>query len=167
MLKLWRMFRETVRGYDTSRQLAAGVAIGMVIGLVPKDSLFCYVLGLLMLISTANLLCGTISIFAFSWIGFLFDSVFHKVGAMVLTYQPLEATWGRLFQLPIVPWTRFDNTVVTGSLVVGLIATIPVYIISYKIVEAISPHLKIAADKSKIYRWIVGDNDSPKTELGT
>ena len=166
IVKLWKMFRETVRGYDTSRQLAAGVAIGMIAGLIPKDSLLCYGVGVLMIISTANLLCGTLSIFAFSWIGFMLDAVFHRVGALVLTYQPLEATWARLYQMPVVPWTRFDNTVVMGSLVVGLILAIPVYMISRRIFEAVTPRVRQAAERSKVYRWIVGHH-SPETELGT
>jgi uncharacterized protein (TIGR03546 family) len=127
---LWTKFRSSVKGVDTSRQLAAGVAIGMVIGLVPKDSLF--TLGLLgiLIFSRANLISAFCSAVCFSWIGPLLDPVTHEIGIRVLTFDPFETTWAWLIELPVVPWTRFDNSVVTGSLCVGILALIPVYRLS-------------------------------------
>lgn len=104
--------------------------MGMVIGLVPKDSLFTYGLGCLMLLSTANLLTGGIAIFCFSWIGALLDPISHRLGNYVLTLDFFEPTLVSLNELPLVPWTRFENTVVTGSLLLGLILAIPVYRLS-------------------------------------
>ncbi len=127
---LWSKFRGSVNGVDTSRQLAAGVAMGMAIGLVPKDSLFTFALIGILLLTRANLISAFCSAVCFSWIGPLLDPLTHEIGIRVLTFDPFEPTWAWLIELPLVPWTRFDNSVVTGSLCVGILAAIPVYRLS-------------------------------------
>lgn len=135
LINYWSKFRSTIRGFDSSRQLALGVALGMVVGLVPKESLIPYALGCLLLLSTANLVTSAVSIFCFSWLGSLFDPISDRLGNYVLTFDLFEPTLAKLNELPIVPWTRFENTVVTGSLILGLILAIPVYRISYSLFE--------------------------------
>ena len=71
----------------------------------------------------------------FSWLGPLLDPLAHTVGVSVLTYTPLESTWAWLIQLPVMPWTRFDNSIVMGSLVIGLLAAYPLYRISRYLFE--------------------------------
>lgn len=56
------------------------------------------------------------------------DPTFHKIGEIVLTYEPLVPVYSKLLEIPFVGFTRFNNTIVCGSLVAGIIAYIPLYI---------------------------------------
>ena len=160
--EIWNSFKRTVKGFDTPRQLALGVTFGMLIGLVPKDSLFPYALGVIALLSTGNLFCLAISAYAYSWLSPFLDPVSHRIGAWTLTFDPFEATWSALYQLPIVPWTRFDNTVVTGSLLLGLLLTVPVYAISFQCFEKFGSPIFSYVSNSRVAKWLIG---SPEPTL--
>lgn len=155
LINFWTLFRTTVRGFDTPRQLAAGVTLGMMIGLIPKDSLFAYGFGLVLLMSTANLLTGAISAFCFAWVGAIFDPLSHRIGGYILTLDMFEPTLSQLNQIPLMPWTRFENTVVTGSMLLGLILAIPVYRISYKAFEKYGKTVSDAITGSRLGRWML------------
>ena len=150
------MFLGTVRGVDTPRQLALGITFGMFVGLIPKDSLFAYSFGLLMLLSTANLLCGAVSGFAFSWIGMAIDAPAHAIGKWVLTNERFEATWAWLYQMPVVPWTRFENTVVTGSMIISFLVAMPLYIVSRYLFERFGAAFKQRISSNRVVRWLMG-----------
>jgi uncharacterized protein (TIGR03546 family) len=129
-LKIWQRFLGTVSGMDSAGQLAAGVALGMIIGLLPMDSLLPYLFLLALLFTRANLLTAISAAAVFSWIGIALTSIEHSIGRAILTFEPLEPAWTWMIQQPIIPWTRFENTVVTGSLILGLLACYPVYRLS-------------------------------------
>lgn len=125
-----RMMVETIRGNETPRQLAFGIACGMLLGLVPKDNLLSVILATLIVATRVNLFTATCSAFFFSWIGFVADPQIHLLGMKVLNYPGLQQVWAFLYDLPLVPWTRFNNTVVAGSLFTGICFFFPVYITS-------------------------------------
>ncbi len=154
LINYWKMFRSTIRGFDTSKQLAMGLTMGMLIGLIPKDSLFTYGLGGVMLLSTANLLTGTIAIFCFSWVGAMIDPLTHRLGNYVLTFDFFEPTLVYLSQLPLVPWTRFENTVVTGNVLLGLMLAIPVYRISLFAFDRYGKAVSDRISNSRVGRWM-------------
>ena len=73
---------------------------------------------------------GLLAAFAFSWVGPVLDPFADKLGAYVLTAGSMQATYASLFNLPLGPWFEFNNTVVVGSLVIGLWAMYPAYWLS-------------------------------------
>lgn len=162
LINFWQMFRGTIRGFDTSKQLAMGVTLGMFIGMIPKDSLLSYSFGCLLLLSTANLLTGSISAFCFTWIAALFDPLSHRLGAMVLTFDMFEPTFSWLGSQPVIPWTRFENTVVTGSLVLALLLAIPVYRVSLFGMDRYGKLFSDTITQSRLGRWILAI--PPETE---
>ena len=116
-----------MRALSSPRRIAAAVALGMLVGLVPKDNLTAAVLGMLLLSLRLNLAAGSLSTLLFMWIGMLSEPILDRVGYALLTLPSLEPYWSRLYQLPLVPWTGINNTLVLGSLVLGLALFYPVY----------------------------------------
>jgi len=152
-----KLLRQTVTGSDTPRQIGFGIAMGLLIGLIPKDSLFVYFFGLCLLISTANLFSAFVSTFVFSWVGFLLDPYAHKIGSFVLTLPSMQSTWVWLSEMPMVPWTRFENTIVTGSLILGLLLFYPVYRISWRFIAKYGPAMNHRLSQYAAYRWFAGN----------
>ncbi|MEM7454837.1 MAG: TIGR03546 family protein [Planctomycetota bacterium] len=159
--KIWRSFRGTVRGFDSSRQLAFGVVFGMMIGIIPNDSLLVPALVVIAVLSTANLLCVLLSAVVFSCVGTLLDPVTHSLGNTILTHGPLQETFLWLSGLPLVPWTRFENTVVTGSLAISLAAALPVYLIARPVFHRLQPALESGLMQSHFVRWLLGSRREP------
>lgn len=123
----WTQFKGTVRGFDTPHQLGLGMAFGVAVGLIPKDSLLPYAIGVIAILSTANLLCFAIGLIAAHIVSPLLDHLTHLIGSWFLTFNPLEPMWATLIEWPLVPWTRFNNTVVMGTLILGILLAVPVY----------------------------------------
>ncbi len=160
--ELWQAFLASVKGFDSPKQLALGVSIGLVFGLLPKDSLLPYVIAVIGLLTNANLLTLILSGIFFSWIGPVADPLTHQIGGWLLTFDPLESVWAWLYQIPLMPWTRFENTVVMGNLVLGLLSSVPIYALSKQFFEAYGETIFRIVFQNRLSRWLVG---SPSTNL--
>lgn len=156
IFKWFSLTRETVRNRESARRLAMGCAFGVVIGLIPKDSAFVFIFGVLLLCTTANVLMAAVSGFIFTWIGHFADTLTHKLGALVLTSDRLEPMWTFLYDLPVLPWTRFNNTVVMGNLILAALVFYPVYKISCHFFDRYGPTIRRKAERNRIFRWVMG-----------
>src|SRR5213076_946198 len=64
-------------------------------------------------------------------VGFLLDPVFDRIGHTLLVETPaLMPLWTALYNMPVVPLTNFNNTVVLGSLVCAVAFWSPLYFLS-------------------------------------
>ena len=150
MLIRWiRPIRFLVQGIaaaDTPRQLALGLAIGMMIGLVPKGNLTAVVLSMILLGTRVNLAAGMLGAFSFSWLSGWTDPLADRIGHGLLTHEPLQPLFASLYDLPLAAWTALDNTVVFGSLMLGLWLFWPVYHFGHNSFQKVQPwiaeHLK-------------------------
>jgi uncharacterized protein (TIGR03546 family) len=112
---------------DSPGQLAGGFALGMIIGLVPKGNLIALSLCVLIFSMRCNKGLAIVAAVIFSSVATWTDPFAHKLGQTVLGLEPLQATYASLFELPLGPWLGFNNTVVAGSLLLGLYVAYPVY----------------------------------------
>lgn len=165
-LKLFSISRKSIGNGDSTRRLALGVSMGMIIGLIPKESLLPYLFFVFLMITTANLLCAVASGFVFTWVGYLMDGFTHKLGGLVLTNDHLESTWAWLYELPLLPWTRFNNTVVLGSLLTAIVLFVPVYLASHWFFTRYGDALHRRVSGNWIYRWLVAPT-APVAQMET
>jgi uncharacterized protein (TIGR03546 family) len=106
------------------------VAFGVLLGLVPKGNLLAIGISACFLAIQANLATGMLVALAFSFVASALDGVFDNVGHTILTAPVMQEFFLSVYQLPFAPWTAFNNTVVCGSLLIGLIAFYPTYRLS-------------------------------------
>ncbi|MBL8814394.1 MAG: TIGR03546 family protein [Planctomyces sp.] len=133
MFFVLRPLRLLIQGLVTSstpRQISMGLAMGMVVGLVPKGNLIALVLGMILAASRVNLAIAASSAVLFTLIGVFLDPVFDRVGTWLLRMPALQSFWTDLYNMPVMPWTDFNNSVVLGSLTVGLLMMWPVHRLS-------------------------------------
>lgn len=135
---IWRRFRQATSRYDHPSQIALGICLGSLVGLLPKDSLLPWAIGCLAIISPANLTSTAIFAILCSLIGSSLDWLAHPIGLSILTHSSLQTLFARLQELPIVPWMRFENTVVTGLLAIGLISLLPLFLFGYLVARRIA-----------------------------
>ena len=160
LMRVFRPFRylaEVFLASDSPRQLAGGVMLGMMIGLVPKGNLIAAGLLMLLFAVRANLATGTISAVVFSWMASLLDPISHHLGQTLLGADRLQPIWAWLYDLPLVPWTGFNNTVVFGSLMLGICLAYPVYFASRRMFEVYQPWVAARLEAHKL-SWLVRDN---------
>ena len=62
-------------------------------------------------------------------VGFLLDPAFDWIGRTLLLGTPaLQPLWTALYNVPVVPLTNFNNTIVLGSLVFAAILWLPLFL---------------------------------------
>lgn len=131
--------RQAIFGRREPRQLAWGFALGGLIGLIPHGNLVAVLVLLMILSVKINHGMAMITAFAMTLLAPYLDSQTHTVGLKVLTHPELADFWAATWQLPIVPWTSINNTVVLGSLLVGVAALLPSYVVSYQVFQRLAP----------------------------
>src|SRR5262245_47829669 len=109
-----------LNGEISPRQIAAGFAWGVVIGLLPIKGLLPVALLILAFVININLAAMGFAAFFFKIVSFVIDPVANAVGYAVLTNDSLKSIFTKLTNTPVIPYTRFNNTLVMGSFLVGL-----------------------------------------------
>ena len=151
-----RFLVEALTAESSSRQLALGFALGLVIGLVPKGNLLAVALVMVLYCLRVNLAAGLCSAVLFSWLGVLTDPFTHQIGLWLLSAESLRSVWTQLYDLPLAPWTGFNNTVVLGSLLLGLALFYPVYRVSEPLAARFGPPLQRRLQRFRLVRLLWG-----------
>jgi uncharacterized protein (TIGR03546 family) len=137
-LKPLRLCLSALAGQSAPRQLSMGLALGILVGLVPKGNLLAIALGMVLAASRVNLGVAAAAIICCSLASPLLDPISHFIGSWLLKYPGLTEFWTWLYNQPVAPWTAFNNSVVLGSLVVGLVLLYPVHRVSRPLFEKYS-----------------------------
>ena len=154
--KFWRPLRYALRPFNRPHHYALAIAIGMVIGVVPKFSIVPWLVVLSGLILPTNLIALVVSAIAFSFIGPLFDTQSHWLGATLLGHQSLETFWKNLFSFQYSIWLQLHNSVVLGSTLIAIAAIIPTYVISRSATSILKPVFKKYLLSNSVADWIRG-----------
>ena len=118
-----------------TNQIAAGITAGFILGMTPSFSLQTIFIWLLILFFRIQIGAALIMAFFFSFIAWLLDPIFHSVGHTVLTMTSLAALFTEFYNMPIIPFTRFNNTLVMGSGVVAFGLSPFIFILSKVLVQ--------------------------------
>lgn len=146
-----------LQGKGSPNAIAAGLALGAMLGFIPKGNLFGLFFFLLFFLTTVNKSAAIVSAFLFTPIGFLLDSPAHKIGYKLLVETPgLTPLWTSLYNMPIIPWTKFNNTVVLGQFLFGLIFFVPLFFVFKKLIVYYQTNLQTAVNKLKVVQMLKG-----------
>ncbi len=127
LLKLIAKIFRILNAEATPKQIAGGVMLGMIIGLTPTFSLHNIVLVFLILVIKVNITSAILSMFAFDLIGYAVDPLSDWLGYTILTSAVLRPLWIEAYNAAIIPFTRFNNTIVMGSFVISLMLLYPIF----------------------------------------
>ena len=127
LLKLIQSLLGALHSEGTPGQLALGIALGSIMGLTPLVNIHNAVVFALIVLLNVSFAGGMLGWALFVPIGFLLDPLFDWIGHQLLFAESLRGVWTSLYNMPIMPLTNFNNTVVLGSLVFALLFFIPLF----------------------------------------
>jgi len=142
--------------------LAAGITSGFILGMTPVLSLHSLIVFLIILIFRIQVGAAFLAAFFFKFAAFLMDPLFHKVGSTILENQDLEVFFTTLYNLPIIPYTRFNNSIVMGSGVITFLLSPFMFALSVFMIkkyrQIIVENFKQtsfwkAVEATKFYQW--------------
>lgn len=162
LLKQIFQFIKLLNSENGTNQIAVGIAAGFILGMTPALSLQTILVFLCIFFFRIQAGAAMVSAGFFAFAAFLLDPVFDAVGKQVLEVQALSGLFTTLYNMPIVPFTRFNNSVVMGSGVVSIILAPFIFVLAKILV---TKYRKAVVDKFKetkfwkavkatsIYKW--------------
>ncbi len=134
LLKQLFAFFKMLNSDTGTNQLSAGLALGLVIGFSPFLSIQTLFFFLLVFIFRIQMGAAFLSAFFFKFAAFLLDPASDYLGRKVLETEALRPIFVDMYNMPLVPLTRFNNSIVMGSAVVGFLLAIPAFFIFKKLI---------------------------------
>ena len=132
ILKQLFQFVKLLNSDTGTNQLAAGIAAGFILGMTPSLSLQSLLIFIAIFLFRIQPGAAFITAFFFKFVAFALDPIFHSTGLAVLHLDSMQNLYTTLYNMPIVPMTRFNNSIVMGSGVIS-IALFPIVFLSSKI----------------------------------
>lgn len=128
LLKLIQSIIKTLHSEGTPGQVAAGIALGSVLGLSPLMNVHNLLVFALIVLLNVSFGGGMLGWALFVPVGFVLDPVFDRIGASLLEAPGLRPLWTSGYNAPLVPYTNFNNTIVLGSVVAWLVLALPIFL---------------------------------------
>lgn len=142
--------------------LAAGMTCGFILGMTPTLSLHSLLIFLILFFFRIQIGAALLAAFFFKFVAFLLDPAFDVVGQKVLEMESLQGFYTTLYNMPLIPFTRFNNSIVMGSFVITFALSPIVFLLSqYFIVkyrQTVLARFKQtkawkAVEATKFYQW--------------
>ena len=133
-------------------EIAAGLATGVLLALLPAGNLLWVTLFVLTAFVKLNFGMELIAVAILSPLAPLLDPALHALGLRVLSAPGLAPVFAAVYSLPLMPFTRFNNTVVMGALIAGLAAWVPAFLLGRVLVRVYRTHLHPRLAESKIVK---------------
>lgn len=138
---------------DTGQsQIAAGLSFGVFLGFAPFLSLQTLLVLFVVFIFRVQLGAAFLSAFFFKFIAFMLDPVADPIGRSLLESPPLRPLWTSLYNVPLLPMTRFNNSIVLGSFAISIILCPILYFVFKKLIIQYQTTLVQKFESSKMWK---------------
>jgi len=147
-----KFFRE-LNSSTNDKFISLAIVFGLIYGFLPSFSLFSFIILIIVFIIRVPFGLFLVSVILFKTIGYFLDSIFDKTGYFILTsFIPF---WEFIYNLPLMRWSGFNNTIIMGSLVWGIVIGVFLYIILNKFIKIYREKVFSFLKKYKLLKWLV------------
>ncbi len=137
-----------------SKSIAIGIALGFVMGFTPILSLQGFLIVLILLLFRVQIAAALLSWLAFSFLPLMMSKSLNSIGLYVLQHEILNPFWTKLYQAPIFPLTQFNNSIIMGGFIAGVIGAPLVYLIFLYLVKKYRNTIGSKLDQTKFIKFI-------------
>lgn len=134
LLKQIFNFLKLLNSDTGTNQLASGLAFGLILGFAPFISIQTFLVLIIVFVFRVQIGAVFLSAFFFKFVAFLFDYPAHLLGKTVLEMEGLKGLFTSMYNMPLVPMTRFNNSIVMGSMIVSILLFPFVYVLFQKLI---------------------------------
>ncbi|MAX66786.1 MAG: TIGR03546 family protein [Halobacteriovoraceae bacterium] len=135
-------------------QIAAGIACGLILGFAPVLSLQTLLVFIVIFFFRVQVAAAFASAFFFALVAWIFDPFFDYFGGMILEIESLRGVFTLLYGMPIVPFTKFYNSIVMGAGVISILMAPFIFILSKKTVVKYRQTILERLKNSKFWKAI-------------
>jgi uncharacterized protein (TIGR03546 family) len=154
MLKPIIKLLTALNGNVKKGQIAAGFAWGLLLALVPAFTFFWIVLLVFSFCFRHNHGSKLVVMAVLKIFMALVYPLVDTLGWGILHLEPLQPFFTRLYNMPFVPLTGFNNTLVAGGLTAGLALWLPVYFFVSALIPVYRSKLAPRIRNSRVVKFI-------------
>ena len=143
-----------LNGNASKDQIAAGFAWGLLLGLVPISNFFGIVLFIVSFFFNHNHGAKLFGMAVIKLISPLLLPLVDLLGWQILYIRSLQPLFTTMYNMPFVPFTKFNNTLVMGGLVGGLILWLPMFFLFRAFIPVYRNTLAPLIRESKLFKKI-------------
>jgi len=156
MLKLLAKLLKVLNSEAEPGQISLAICLGMIAGLTPLMSLHNIIVLFLALALRVNLSAFILGVAFFSGAAYALDPAFHAIGSRVLNAQSLEGSFTTMYNNPLIRLTRFNNTILMGSLLASIAAFVPMALALNVLIRKYRQHVLEWVKKTRVVQIIKG-----------
>lgn len=156
MLRMLAKLLKVLNSEAEPSQISLAICLGMVAGLTPLSSPHNLAVLFLALVIRVNLSAFMLGTLFFSGVAYLMDPAFHGMGMSVLQAESLEGIFTAWYNSPVIRFTRFNNTIVMGSLLVSLLAFVPMTFALNLLIRKYREHILAWVKKTRLSQMLTG-----------
>lgn len=136
-------------------QIASGFAWGVLLALLPAGNLLLVLLFLASLFLKNNYGTQLLSMGLLKLLAPLAAVPLDALGWAILTAPALQGFFTALYNLPLAPFTRFNNTLTAGGLAAGIVLWIPVFFAVRALVPLYRNNWAPRIAQSRLYKGFI------------
>lgn len=118
-----------------TNQIASGIACGLILGFAPAFSLQTLLVIALLFLFRIQIGAATVFAFFFSFVAWIIDPISHQIGMSVLEMEGLKPLFTEMYNMPLIPLTRFYNSIVMGSAILSVVLAPFLFFLSRVLIE--------------------------------
>jgi len=142
-----------LNGNLRKEQIASAWSWGLVLGLIPAGNVFWVILFILSFFFRHHHRTKIFLMVILKLLSFIIAPLVDLVGWEILHIESLQPLYTSLYNMPFVPFTNFNNTLVAGGMVIGIVLWLPVYFLVLRLIplyrerKTIKPIKKTKGDR--------------------
>ncbi len=148
-------FLKELNSATSTKMMILAVVLGLMAGFLPFVNFFTILIFITVLVFRIPIGLFLASFSFFEVIGYFLDSVFNKTGAFLLNLSFLKPLWTFFYNIPFFRWSGFNNTIVMGSLVLGIVFGIILYFVLDKSIKLYRTKVFEKLKTKKYLSWLV------------
>ncbi len=151
---IFKFLRE-LNSATSNKMMVLAIVLGLIAGFLPFVNFFTVLIFIIVLIFRIPIGLFLASFSFFEFIGYFLDPLFNKSGLFLLKASFLKPVWTFFYNLPLFRWSGFNNTIVMGSLVWGIVSGIVLYFILIKLTALYRSRVFEKLKTKKYLSWLV------------
>ena len=155
MIKAIVKFIIALNGNAKKSQIAAGLAWGVLLGLVPAGNFFGITLFVISFFFNHNHGSKILGMVLLKILSPLIAPAIDVLGWQVLHIESLQPLFTTMYNMPFVPFTKFNNTLVAGGLAGGVVLWLPVFFLFMVLIPLYRNYVSPKIRESKIIKKIL------------
>jgi len=150
---IFKLFKE-LNSATSEKMLTLAIIFAMFSGFLPSTSVISVLILIIVFILNIPIGIYLIVTALFASLAFILDPVFSSIGFSILQIQGLHGIFSSMFDNTLLLWTDFNYTTTMGSLIVALLASIPLYFILNKTFVKYKQNMQEKFENSKYFSWL-------------